>query len=113
MHASPGHLNVIGSTYQKKHENILHNYSCSITMYRTGSITGNTGPNVFLVEGEIIRSIFNDKLIKKHGAKEGSTIIMTLTAFMTEEAWKTMTPSLVKGLRKMPIVKANPWWWML
>ena len=45
--------------------------------------------------------------------KRGANIIMTLTAFMTEEAWKTMTPSLVKGLRKMPIVKANPWWWML
>jgi hypothetical protein len=52
-------------------------------------------------------------MLKKHGAKEGSTIVMTPTAFMTEEAWKRMTPSLVKGLRAMPIVEANPQWWML
>lgn len=113
MHASSSHLHVIGSTDRKKHEKILHDSRCSITMYRTGSVAGDTGPTVFLLEGERIRSNFTDKMLKKHGAKEGSTIVMTPTAFMTEEAWKRMTPSLVKGLRAMPIVEANPQWWML
>ena len=49
-------------------------------------------------------------MLKKYVAKEGSDIIMTLTALMTEDAQKTMTPSLVKGLREMPIVKANTQW---
>ena len=57
--------------------------------------------------------MLNGKLIKKHSTKEESTTIMTPTNFMIEEVWKIMTPSLIKGLRTMPILKANPQWWML
>jgi hypothetical protein len=113
MHASAGHTYVIGSTGRKKHEKILHDSRCSITMYRTGSVAGDTGPTIFLMAGERIRSNFNDAMLKRNGAQEGSTIIMTPTAFVTEEAWTKMTPSLVRGLRSMPIVIDNPQWWML
>ena len=113
MHASPGHLNVIGSTEQNNNYKILHNYCCSIKMYRTGSVTYNTGPPIFILGIESILSRFNDKLLNKKVAKQGSTIIMTLTDFVTEETWKTMTQSLVKELLEMPIVKENPQWWML
>jgi hypothetical protein len=44
---------------------------------------------------------------------EGSTTIMTPTAFVTEEAWEEMTPFVITGIRSMEIVKANPQWWVL
>jgi hypothetical protein len=44
---------------------------------------------------------------------EGSTIIMTPTAFVMEEAWEEMTPFVIKGIRSIDIVKANPQWWVL
>ena len=43
-----------------------------------------------------------------------STIIMTPTNFMTEEAWEKATPHIVKGLRNAnPIVADNTQWRML
>jgi hypothetical protein len=38
---------------------------------------------------------------------------MTKNAYMTEEAWEKMTPSIVKGYRNSPVVKDNPQWWMI
>ena len=51
MHASSRNLHVISSKDRNKHENILHNSCCSIPMYCTGSIAGNTGPTDFFMEG--------------------------------------------------------------
>jgi hypothetical protein len=44
---------------------------------------------------------------------EGSTIIMTPTPFVMEEAWEEMTPFVIKGIRSIDSVKANPQWWVL
>ena len=38
---------------------------------------------------------------------------MTKNAYMMEEAWEEMTPSLVKRYRNLPVVKDNPQWWMI
>ena len=38
---------------------------------------------------------------------------MTENAYMTEEAWEGMAPSIVKGYRALPVVKDNPQWWMI
>jgi hypothetical protein len=55
-----------------------------------------------------------DAWLVKHGAVEGSTIIMTETVFMTTEAWEKLTPSQCKGLRTInTYVAANPQWFML
>ena len=55
-----------------------------------------------------------DKFLLYHGAAAGSTIVMTPTAFMTEQAWETMTPSVIKGLRSASYtVNVNPQWWVL
>jgi hypothetical protein len=43
------------------------------------------------------------KDLSKHGAPPHSTIIMTPSAFMTDEAWVTVAPVLAKGIRAMPI----------
>ena len=32
---------------------------------------------------------------------------------MAEKVWKEMTPKLVEGYRKIPVVQDNPNWWMV
>jgi hypothetical protein len=83
-------------------------------MYRTGSIAGCTGPTIFLLEGKSRRHHFTDKWLVDNGSAIGSTVVMTPTTFMTEEAWEKATIHIVKGLYNAdPIVAANPQWWML
>ena len=93
-----GDVHIIGSAGRKKHKLKTQDYCVSITMYRTGNIVGTTGQTVFLLEGKHRRAGYTDKWLLDHGAAAGSTIVMTPTAFMTEQAWDTMTPSDIKGL---------------
>jgi hypothetical protein len=105
---------VFGSRGKKKHENKESDSRVSITMYRTGSIAGCTGLTIVLLEGKARRCHFTDKLIMDNGAAIGSTVIMTPTDFMIEEAWDKSMPHIVKGLRNAdPIMADNPQWWML
>ena len=39
----------------------------SITVVRTGSTAGSTGPTVIMVKSEKKRLIFTDKFLEKHG----------------------------------------------
>ena len=82
-------------------------------MYPTRVAAGHNGPTVFLLKGKNRKSGFNDTFLKKEGCELGSTICMTKNAYMTEEAWEEMTPSIVKGYRVLPVVKDNPQWWMI
>jgi hypothetical protein len=63
--------------------------------------------------GKKRRNGFTDAYLMQYGAAEGSTIIMMPTAFVTEEAWLEMTPFVIKGIRAIEIIKANPQWWVL
>jgi hypothetical protein len=51
--------------------------------------------------------------LKKFRAVDGSTIIMTPSAYVTEEACKEMPPSIVKGIWALPYIKDNLQWWAL
>ena len=109
-----GNISVIGSTGRKKHEKKTCDSRCSITLYRTGSVAGDTGPTLFLLAGKQRREGYTDKFLHDNGAAPGSTVLMTQNAFMTIEAWEAMTPKLCAGLRKInAIVEANTQWWML
>jgi hypothetical protein len=69
---------------------------------------------IFLMAGATIRRGYMDSFLPKYGAMEGYTIMMTETAFLTMEALKKMSPSLVRGLQTMnEYVQANPQWYML
>jgi hypothetical protein len=104
---------IVGSMDQKKHEKAIADSCVSMTLYRTGSIAGTQGPTIAVMAGKHQRAGFTDKFLTKHGMVEGSTIIMTPTAFVTEEAWEEMTPFVIEGIRSIDIVKANPQWWVL
>ena len=67
-----GDVPIIGSAGRKKHELKTQDYRVSLTMYRTGNITGTTGPTVFLLEGNHRRASYTDKWLLDHGAAAGS-----------------------------------------
>ena len=73
-------------------------------MVRTGSVGGTTGPTIFLLKGakQHRRKEFSDKLLVKYGCVPGSTIIMTESAYMTDDAWLEASNAIVKGYRSMP-----------
>jgi hypothetical protein len=104
---------VVASHDNKKAEKKSQDSRDSITLYRTGSPSGNTGPTAFLLKGKYRRTGFTDEFLVRHGAKPGSTIAMTPSAYMTEEAWLEITPNIIKGIRSMPSVRHNPQWWVL
>ena len=50
----------------------------SITVVRTWSTAGDTGPTIVLLKGENKRPQFTDEFLEKHGLESGSTIVMTI-----------------------------------
>lgn len=108
-----GDAMVVAAHDNKKPEKKTQDSRDSITLYRTGTPGGSTGPTAFLMKGKRAREGFTDAFLKRNGAAEGSTICMTPSAYMTEEAWEAITPSIVKGIRSMPFIKDNPQWWVV
>ena len=82
--------------------------SCdSITVVRTGSTTGDTGPTIILLKGEKKRPQFTNKLLEKHGLAMGSTIVMTPNAYMTYRVCVLVSKAVMKGYRLMPFLHDN------
>ncbi len=67
-------------------------------MYQTGAVSGDQGPTILLLKGQRKHHGFTANFLEKKGAALGSTLIMTENVCMTEVAWETMTPVLVKGI---------------
>ena len=111
--ASDGTTKIFGSIDRRKHEKKLEDSRASVTMYRTGNVAGSTGPTFFLLAGKKCRHGYNDQFLKRNGAATGSSIVMTENAFMTDDAWKQMSPLVSSGIRGMPVVRDNPQWWVL
>ena len=111
--ASAGDVSIIGDKGKKKHEVTTADSRTSITVYRTGSAAGATGPTGFLPPGTQTKTGYTDQFLVAHGAKHGSTIVMTDTGYMTEDAWLRMAPFMVAGIRAMPVICDRPDWWVL
>ena len=109
-----GTLYVVACAQKKKHEKLLQDCRVSITMVRTGSVGGTTGPTIFLLKGvKQTKKEFTDEFLVKYGCAPGSTIIMTESAYMTDEAWLEASKAIIKGYRNMPYVKDNEQWMVL
>ena len=63
--------------------------------------------------GQRRRPGFTDEFLVKHGAVEGSTIVMTPTGYMTTDAWVEMAPKMAKGIRAMDVIREMPHWWVV
>jgi len=85
----------------------------SITIVRTGTTAGTTGPTIFLLKGMKIRKGLTDEFLVRHGFAPGSTILMTEKAYMTNDTWLEVSKAVDKGYRSLPYVKDNPDWYML
>jgi hypothetical protein len=53
------------------------------------------------------------KTLQNLEANFGSKVIMSPSAYMTDETWMTVVPFLSKGIRKMPIICEHPNWWVV
>jgi hypothetical protein len=108
MSDAHGNLRVFASADKKKQEKLLQDSCCSITVVRTGTVSGITGPTYFLLAGTVRKNAFSEKYLIRHSMKPGSTILMTESAYMTDAAWLQVLRAIVEGYRLMPFIKDNP-----
>jgi hypothetical protein len=113
MSDAHGTLTVIGSFDKKKHEKLLQDSRVSITIIRTGTAAGTTGPTIFLLKGTKVRAAYTENYLMKYGLAPGSTIVMTENAYMTDAAWLEVSKAIVRGYRQLPFIKDNKDWYML
>jgi hypothetical protein len=111
--ASNGEVKIIGDKKKAKHEVTTAGSRTSITVYRSGAASGNDGPTAYLPAGVHRKAAFTDEFLVRQGSAPGSTVVMTPTGYMTEEAWVKMAPSMASGIRQMPVVSDMPEWWVL
>ena len=113
MAGSEGELHIIGSKEKKKHEKNVADSRESITSVRVGSAGNVDGPRFYLAKGkEIEMSAFKD-FTKHFPAPEGSRVIMTPNAYMTDDAWVELVPFLCRGIRAMERIKDHPDLWVV
>lgn len=113
MSEENGNASIIGCADKKKHERVLQDSRTSITIVRTGTVSGTTGPTIFVLSGTARRKSYTDEFLERHGMAKGSTIIMTENAYMTDEAWLEASKAIVRGYRSLPYIAENKDWVML
>ncbi len=99
---------VYGTQQKTKHDDNRGTSRVSITLVRCGNAANNEGPCFFLLQGKHRRAAYTRKYLEEHGAPVHSDIIMTPSAFMTDEAWAELVPKLVEGIRAMPVIRDHP-----
>ena len=58
-----------------------------------------SGPTFFLPAGKVPHPDFTDEFLFAHGAAKHSSVVMTPTGFLTDDAWVIIEPKLCDGLR--------------
>ena len=56
------------------------------------------GPIYWLLEGKTRNTLDTAEYLMCNGASPFPRVIMTPNAFLTDEAWKTIVPLLIKGM---------------
>ena len=102
--ANGAEVKIVGDAHRRKHEKDTASSRVTISVYRTGSTAGSTGPSVILPPGVRKVTGWTDAFLVAHGAAPGSTIVMTDSGYMTEEAWRECAPSVIAGIRNMPVI---------
>ena len=72
MMASAGIVRIMGAAGKKKHKVTNGDLCDSITILRTVSLAGRTGPSYFIVKGLRLRKGIDTKYLMKWGASVGS-----------------------------------------
>ena len=103
---------MVASKHVKKHQMNKDDNRGSITISRSGLASGQEGPRFFLVKAEKIENNAFKNFSKQHGAPEGSAVIATPNAYMTDKVWNEIASAFAKGLRALPVVCNYPDLWM-
>ena len=115
MSNAHGDIKVVATNKKIKTEKISDDCRASITSCRTGTAAGTQGSFIFLAKGTTI----NHKCYKgdlhngNSDIPKHSKVIMTPTAYMTDEVWGEFAEDLCKGIRAMPVVCDHPQWWFI
>jgi hypothetical protein len=111
--AQGSEVKIVGAAAARKHEAITGGRT-TITTLKCGLADGQTGPVIFLMNGKEKKPGFDDDtLVKTYGLPVGSTVIMTESGFMTDEAFDVAAPKLAAGIRALKVVRDHPGWWLL
>ena len=107
-----GSIKVIASNFGKKVQKNMDDFRGSVTIIRIGSGGGGEGPVIFLCSGKdkscIPIPLCGD--LSKRGLPVGSCVIVSPTAYLTDEVWMECVPHICKGIRAMDIIKDHPEW---
>ena len=68
-------------------------------MVRSGNAANESGPTFILCQGQEANPAFTDVYLQQHGAAPFSKVVMTPSAYMTDETWKFIVPPLTDGWR--------------
>jgi hypothetical protein len=80
-----------------------------------GSAAGVEGPQIYLAKGKelTVASMIDKNFARIHKAPTGSYVKMTPNAYMTNEVWLDIAPSLCKGICSMKGICDHPNWWVV
>lgn len=98
---------IVGSKVRKTQSKITDGSQFCITILRVGNAAGSDGPIILLLKGKekkIYPQVWNN-IVKAFGCRPGSCVINTLSAYMTKKAWKELTPALINGIQKKPVIE--------
>ena len=71
----------------------------TITLIRCGNAANQSGPTCICPSGNVRNPHFTDAYLERHGAAKFSTIVMTPSGYLTDDAWQKYVPFLIQGLR--------------
>ena len=84
-----------------------------ITNGRLVRAAGDRCPWFGLAKGKKLRKGYTAKQLESRGASPGSRIIMTDSAYMSNDVFEILAPLLAKAIRNMEVVCDHPTWWVL
>ena len=111
MANADGSVRVVASASKKKTEKNTDDSRASITSLRIGLASGSQGPFTFLAKGTRMDRKSITKLLKER-CPPGSQVVMSPSAYMSDDTWLKLVPIFAKGIREMEKIKDHPDWWM-
>ncbi|KAL9182733.1 hypothetical protein ACHAXT_004012 [Thalassiosira profunda] len=111
--ASDGTVRVLGAAEKRKQEKNMADCRDSITTVRVCSAANVGGPRIFLAKGKTLESETFANFCKHHTAPVGSCVLMTPSAYMTDETWREGATKLCEGIRQMDGIRDHPDFWVV
>ena len=107
-----GTIKVIASIFGKEVQKNMNDYWGSVDIIRICSAGGVEGLIIFLFAGKY-KSCIPGPLcddLSKRGLPAGSCVVVSPTAYLTDDVWMKCVPHICEGIQKMDIIKDHPEW---